>query len=102
LHTRKFVSLEEQIGIFDIIDSKKIHECFAHLHFHPDIIVQKGDSSLITDEAVIHFQDYTDIQLGEYEYAPQFNKTYKAQYAMVRFDKKLSTVIKIVKTNRVI
>ncbi len=97
LHTRKFEANDESIKIVDSIDSNNKHQCLAYLHFYPGITVKKSDSSLVTEQATVFFEGHTDIEICEYSYAPEFNKMCTAQYAIIGFEKKLST--KIIITN---
>ncbi|UPT76864.1 heparinase II/III family protein [Sulfurovum sp. XGS-02] len=100
LHTRTFKSNIDEVSIIDKIDSKTDHECVAYLHFHPDIKVSESEGLLITNIAVINFQGNTGIRLDKYKYAPEFNKTYTGQCAVISFNKKLSTKIVIENTIR--
>jgi len=95
LHTRKFITHEDSIIIEDSIESSGKHQGIAYLHFYPGILPKiKGNKIIILHtEITIHNAD--SLKIGEYEYAPQFNKLINAFKVEIIFSNHLKTEIKI-------
>ncbi len=93
LHSREFITQEEQIIIIDSIDAKKEHSSVAYIHFHPNINIQLNGNNLICGYITLNCSG--NIELIEYDYSPEFNTRIKAQCAKILFHNILETRITI-------
>jgi len=92
-HERTFKWQEKTIGIIDKLSS--IGDAKARFHFHPNIKIDREENTLSGDFGFINFKGATKVDLEEYQFAHEFNKTQKARVAVVYFDKHLHTIIEL-------
>ena len=93
-HRRRFEFNDREIRINDEVHSKKPYDCEALLHFHPDVRLQVSLEGILADDCKIICDGAARIELQNYEYAPEFNRLIPAKMAVIRFRKKLETVIR--------
>lgn len=93
LHTREFVTQEDQIIIIDSFDTKKEHLYVAYFHFYPNVNLQVNGNKLICEYLTLNCS--SRIELIEYYYSPEFNTKIKAYCAKIVFHNELETKIKI-------
>jgi hypothetical protein len=84
LHTREWKFEEDKIVIIDNINKKS--KAVVRLHFHPGITEDEIKNRIITNHK---------LQITNYHYAPEFNKTIKALVLEISFEKDLKVEIKI-------
>jgi len=94
LHTRQFTSNEDKIVIEDTIESNKMNNATAFIHFYPDL-EPLIESNIIKIKDVIIELDSNDIQIEEYLYAPEFNKLIPAKMIRINFQNSLKMEINI-------
>ncbi len=99
LHTREFITQEEQIIIIDSIDAKKQHSCVAYIHFYPNIDIQVNGKELLCKYLTLNSSSC--IELIEYDYSPEFNTKTNAQSAKLLFNNKLEIKIRIKKETEI-
>ena len=92
-HERTFKLQEKTIEIIDKLSSDTRTK--ARFHFHPDIKIDKADNTLLSDCACIIFENSTSIELEEYQFAQEFNKTQEAWVAIIHFSQNLRTIIQL-------
>ena len=94
-HKREFSFDENCIVIKDVVDSKSSFNCFSYLHFHPDVkLVLKGNKIFVNGKEII-FQNLNKVTIGDYQYAPEFNKVMDAKMIIVGFENYLTTIINL-------
>jgi len=94
-HTRKFMTEKNHIIIQDNLKSNKVHSSVAYLHFHPDIQLHIESEKLISKLFTITFINSHCIELTDYEYSPEFNTSINAKCAIISFQNKFKTNIRI-------
>lgn len=90
-HQRSFIFDENQINIFDKINSNI--NCTAFLHFHPSVIVSLQDNIIKTKLANIHIKNFKSVLIVDYKYAPEFNVLKKSKKAIINFKTNLDLII---------
>lgn len=95
LHTRKFTMNERSIVIEDYINSASKHQCIAYIHFHPKVQPVLKDNKIIIDQTGIIIDNAIKIEIGAYQYAPEFNKLIKAFRVKIAFENRLKMEIQI-------
>ena len=96
IHTRTFNVLDSQIKIIDKLSSKKNkNKCNAYIHFHPDVKFVIDGSFIDSQKFSIDFSNVESIKEKKYTFAQSFNNTIEARYLEIKFNKELSTIIKI-------
>ncbi len=95
-HRRRFGFGPKQIEITDeIMGGKSGNTATAHLHFAPGIQVTESGGRLQAGPVTLRFEGQEQVQLGSYEYAPEFNKLVGASVVSVQFRKRLTTIISL-------
>lgn len=93
-HTRTFRFENETIVIEDKVAFKrKKLPTKAYLHFHPDVKIEVQEQRVLTELAVIAFENALKIETATYFYAPDFNKTMPAAKLTIWFEENLKTQI---------
>jgi hypothetical protein len=87
-YSRSFVLSETY---FTITESIKINDSSLVFHFHPSVLIEIKDRSLIGNKVVMSFEGAKEIILSEYQYCLGFNKVINARKAIVIFDNNLIT-----------
>ncbi|WP_345974736.1 alginate lyase family protein [Sulfurimonas sp. HSL3-7] len=95
LHTRKFTVNERSIVIEDYINSASKHQCIAYIHFHPKVRPVIKDNKIIIDQTGIIIDNAIKIEIGAYQYAPEFNKLNEAVSVKIAFENRLKMEIQI-------
>lgn len=90
-HIRTFVFDNSQLQLLDEVESSL--EAKAFLHFHPDINVYLNENQVISDNATIYINGAEKIELEEFHFAPEFNKTFLGKKVVISFYKNLETLI---------
>jgi hypothetical protein len=94
-HTRTFRIENETIAIEDkVVFEKKKLPTKAYLHFHPDVKMEVQEQRVLTELAVIAFENALKIEIATYFYAPEFNKTIPAAMLTIWFEENLTTQIR--------
>ena len=93
-HTRTFRVEEQTIVIEDNVKfaGKKL-PARAYLHFHPDIEIEVQDQRVLTELAVLTFENALKIETASYFYAPEFNKTVPATMLTIWFEENLTLLM---------
>jgi len=94
MHQREYLFDEQSIKIIDTIHSEKKYNAIARLHFYPGVHVEKKDDCIVCNGIKI-FSSSKELEILEYLYAPQFNKTVPAQMVEIKFNHKLEVEIEI-------
>lgn len=94
-HDREFEFSEDGIKIHDSITSDKKHDAKARIHFHPDVEVALEGQCVVAGPVRIHFTNGSFVTLGDYSYAPEFNRLVPAKMVEVSFSGSLTTHITI-------
>lgn len=94
MHQREFIYDNNRIKINDTLLLKKRYKAVARLHFYPGISIEKKGNSIICNGIQINCSS-ANIEISDYLYAPEFNKTIHAQMVEIRFSDKLEMEIKI-------
>lgn len=84
LHTRSWIFEDDKIIINDTLN--KQCKAVARLHFHPDVTKEDIIEKIITNHK---------LQITNYNYAPEFNKTIKSLVVEIPFKKELKVEINI-------
>ncbi|PPK59181.1 heparinase II/III-like protein [Malaciobacter marinus] len=84
LHTRSWIFEDDKIIINDTLN--KQCKAVARLHFHPDVTKEDIKEKIITNHK---------LQITNYNYAPEFNKTIKSLVVEIPFKKELKVEINI-------
>lgn len=84
LHTRSWIFEDDKIIINDTLN--KQCKAVARLHFHPDVTKEDIKEKIITNHK---------LQITNYNYAPEFNKTIDALVLEISFKKQLKVEITI-------
>lgn len=94
-HTRTFRVEEQAIVIEDGVKfaGKKL-PARAYLHFHPDVKMEVQDQRVLTEVAVLEFENALKIETSTYFYAPEFNKTIPATMLTIWFEESLKTQVR--------
>ncbi len=85
-HKRRFESFEREIKIIDFVESRKKYLCRAFFHFHPDECIKKKNNRIITSDLEIQFKGNTELDVKDYNYAPEFNKLIKSKCVVAFFN----------------
>ncbi len=93
IHERTFRFHDDQIELFDSIWNNRSHNGIAYFHFFPGITVDLTDDLVVTNYGMLHFESHESIEVGEFNYAPEFNKTIPSKMLKVNFSKSLKTKI---------
>ncbi len=97
-HKRMFLFDDKSFVIHDTIDGFVKNVSLARIHFHPDIIpIQLASNVYNVDDVEIVVEGAESVILEDYEYALAFNKRVKAKCLVIKFKKRVSTVISIIK-----
>ena len=67
----------------------------AYFHFHPDVQVVQRAEGLVWGGVAMTFSGFSRISLQPYAYAAGFNRLLPATRAVVEFEQKLETRVKI-------
>ena len=94
IHQREFLFEDKSIKIIDTIHSKNRHQAVARLHFYPGVDIEKKDGRVVCNGIQIDSSS-KELEILEYKYAPEFNKTISAQMLKIKFNDKLEVEIKI-------
>ncbi|HMP23684.1 MAG TPA: alginate lyase family protein [Saprospiraceae bacterium] len=94
-HIRIFRYENETITIEDkVAFNKEKLPAKAYLHFHPDVKIEVQDQRVLTESAVLEFENALKIEIATYFYAPEFNKTMPATVLTIWFEENLKTQIR--------
>lgn len=93
IHERTFRFHDDRIEIIDSIRGKRSHNGIAYFHFFPGITVDLTDDLVETNYGMLHFESHESIEVGEFNYAPEFNKTIPSKMLKISFSKNLKTKI---------
>ena len=99
-HAREFQFAEDGIKIQDTISSGREHDARARIHFHPDVEVTLAGQDVVAGSVRISFTHASVVTLGEYSYAPEFNRLVPATMVEVCFSRSLITNIDIGEARR--
>jgi len=92
-HRRTLRFQEDHIEIEDVISNTKNLKGFAYFHFSPGVRVDLIDNHATTSYGTLYFESADSIEVGEFNYAPEFNKTIPATLLKVCFSRSLKTKI---------
>ncbi len=92
-HRREFRFSEDEILIADDISSASSHKCRVFLHFHPDVEVVLRGKEIAANGTRIVLQGASNVEVQNYQYAPEFNRLIPARVAVVEFLGKLKVFI---------
>lgn len=90
LHQRKVNFLEKQINITDTIFGE-VKMATAHWHFHPNIVIKLEKNKIKFDGGEIIFENFDNVSIEEYYFAPKFNELILSKKIKVNFQKELIT-----------
>jgi hypothetical protein len=93
LHTRKFSFDTNKIIIEDTIKSKKLYQCIAYLHCHPDITVTINNNTIQLNNVKLTCFNHSSLTLNTYNYAPEFNIHILATVIEITFNETLKMEI---------
>ncbi len=97
LHTRKFRTDQKQIVIVDRLQSHKVHEAVAYLHFAANMDVScTGDDQIVTSNAIFSFKGLKKLELVDITIAHGYNDLVVSKAAKIYFDKVLTTTVDII------
>ena len=88
-HTRQFISAKETLEIIDKLDKEEL--AIAHFHIHPNVNVSISKNNVVLNNIKMNFDGALNIELQDFEYAPEFNKNITAQKLMISFKRNLKT-----------
>ena len=92
VHNRRWKFDHNKILIYDKLNESC--EAKLSLHFHPSIKVYlKNNILIINEDVTICFENFDEIEILNYYYNPEFNKSILAQKVEVSFSKSLKTII---------
>ena len=94
IHQREFIFGESSIKVIDTIHSKNIHDAVARLHFYPGVHIEKKDDYIVCNGIEI-YSSSNELEILEYLYASEFNKTVPAQKLKIKFKDRLEVEIQI-------
>ena len=92
-HQRTFRFQEDRIEILDVISNNRDLKGAAYFHFFPGVMVEIIDDQIQTSYGLLSFESNDSMEVGEFNYAPEFNKTIPAPMLKVVFSKCLKTII---------
>jgi uncharacterized heparinase superfamily protein len=93
-HKRRIEIESRIISIEDTIIAKKQINSEALFHLHPDVqIIEKTNTTLVTNLGVLAFNNSSTITISSYEYSIGFNSTKEAKLITVKFKDFLKTNI---------
>lgn len=95
-HIREWAFNLDTINITDFLD-KEGFVGKLNIFFAPHIKIELIDNSIITNEAIIEFNNYVSIEIISKRIPDGYNKYYNTNTAEVSFSNKLNTNIKILK-----
>jgi len=95
LHTRKFSFDTHKITIEDMIKGKKLHQCIAYLHCHPDVTVTINDNAIQINNAKLTCFNHNSLALNTYNYAPEFNTLIPSTVIEIMFNETLKMEISL-------
>jgi len=84
-HQRTFMISDDALKIIDKLISKQCIEGVFHLHFHPSVQFKVNDNTIIGRDFRIDFENVDSLVIEEYEFAPEFNRTFSARKAKALF-----------------
>jgi len=93
VHWRTFRFADNRIQIADSVESRKVRQCYAYLHFAPGVAVGLHEKTMHVGRAMITVAGADSIDIEPYEYAPEFNRTFPALMAVIPFSHSLETSI---------
>ncbi len=93
IHERTFRFQDDQIEIFDSIRKNRNHKGVAYFHFFPGISIDVSGDLVMTNCGMLYFESHESIEVGEFNYAPEFNKTISSKMIKVSFLNNLKTKI---------
>ena len=93
VHERTFKFLDDQIEIYDSIHKNKNQKGVAYFHFFPGVNIDVSGDLVLTSCGMLHFESCESIEVGEFNYAPEFNKTITSKMLKVSFSNNLKTKI---------
>lgn len=99
IHGRRFTFLNKSILIADTIsgyDGLSV----SRIHFHPDFTPKIYKDKVIVGHIEFSFENAASISLGDYNYAPEFNKLVPAKVLEIEFSNILVTQLKFQLNNR--
>ena len=91
IHQRRFSCTGNKIMIMDNLGNQEKNS-YACLHFHPDVEPSIEDGRLITNFGILRFENARQLELLDYEYATEFNKTIAAKKLRIVFQQNLTTI----------
>lgn len=94
-HSRKLEFYDHKIIIEDIIDMEKQFNCYAYIHFYPELAVSIQNTTATIGLQKFNFNFAKKITLADYNYAPEFNKLVPAKMLVIEFENRLETEILI-------
>jgi len=92
-HQRIFRFQEDRIEILDIISNNRDLKGIAYFHFFPGVMVEIIDDQVHTSYGMLDFESHESVEVGEFNFAPEFNKTIPSPLLKIRFSKSLKTTI---------
>lgn len=98
-HRREFVWDERAITITDTVESDRLHDSRAYLHFHPDVRVRFEDGVISAGSVQILFDGAIEVKMDDYLFAPKFNVQIPAKMVTILFSSKLTTSILSINNN---
>jgi len=96
IHQRSFRAADNSILINDELQGRKECKARFYLHFAPGVQVSTGDQGLRGKNFEINFTGQSSVEMKTYQKAEGFNRRVEAKLAVVEFEKKLESEIKIV------
>jgi hypothetical protein len=90
LHQRQANFLEKQIIITDTIFGEA-KMATAHWHFHSNIVIKLEENKIKFDGGEIIFENFDNVLIEEYYFAPKFNELILSKKIKVNFQKELIT-----------
>ena len=96
VHSRAFHFFTDRIIINDILKCKNNKGGLLHLHFYPDMVLEKrSECEILARNLLIKFEGITHIEIEPYFYASDFNKLIPAQRLTIRVGPVIKTTIEI-------
>jgi hypothetical protein len=93
-HKRRIEIESRIISIEDTITAKKQIDSEALFHLHPDVqIIEKTNTTLVTNLGVLAFNNSSSFTISSYEYSIGFNSTKEAKLITIKFKDFLKTNI---------
>lgn len=95
-HRREFAWDEQAITITDRVESDRAHDNLAYLHFHSQLPVSYEDGAISAGGVRISFIGASEVKIGDYLSAREFNELVSAKVVTVKFSNKLMTSILLI------